>query len=465
VRGAICNFIDRATPFKACCEAGDGEAAVAKARKRTPDLVILDLSMPMLYGVETASALHSMVPSAKIIGLAMFAGEYRRTELAAAGFHSIVSKKEGLAELAEAIKVLLPHAEPQAGEALRTPFDILKIGNPGHRPLVSAEMHEELLSSIRILIADDFKDWRSQVLLLFKTRPEWQVIAEAADGLEAIQKAEELKPDLIVLDIGLPKLDGIEAARQIRQLSPSSKILFLSQNNDLDVVRAALGTAQGYVYKTDLRRDFLPAIQAVLRGQRFVSSSLKGYEFTYTAGEKAPHRHELLMFSDDTVLLDSFTHFIAAALKADNAAIALVTKSHQESLRQRLKAEGVDTDGAIQEGTFILLDVADTLATLLVDGLPDPVRFLEDFSGLIKEAAKAAKAEHPRVAFCGECLGRLWAEGKTDAAIRLEQGCDELVKTHEVDILCAYPLRSFHGEEDEHIFQSICAEHSAAYSQ
>jgi len=322
------------------------------------------------------------------------------------------------------------------------------------------------LPSIRVLIADDHKGWRRQVRSLFQARPEWQVIAEAVDGSEAVQKAEELKPDLIVLDIGLPKLNGIEAARRIRQLSPSSKIIFLSQNNDLDVVQAALSTGGlGYVCKTDARRELFLAVNAVLRGRQFVSSSLKDSEFTDTTREKAPHRHELLVFSDDTVLLDSFTRFIAAALKADNAAIALVTKSHQESLRQRLKAEGVDTDGAIQQGTFILLNVADTLATLLVDGLPDPVRFLEDFSSLIKEAAKAAKAEHPRVAFCGECLGRLWAEGKTDAAIRLEQGCDELVKTHEVDILCAYPVRSFHGEEDEHIFQSICAEHSAAYSR
>ena len=320
------------------------------------------------------------------------------------------------------------------------------------------------MSSIRILITDDSADWRHQVRLVLQARPEWQVISEASDGLEAVQKAQDLKPEIILLDIGLPKLNGIEAALRIRQLSPSSKIIFLSQNSDLDVVLAALDTgAKGYVRKTDAGSELLLAVDAVLRGKQFVSSSLKG--FTHTSGEKAPHRHELLMFSDDTVLLDSFTRFIAAALKAENAAIALVTKSHQESLRQRLKAEGVDTDGAIQQGTFILLDVADTLATLLVDGLPDPVRFLEDFSGLIKEAAKAAKAEHSRVAFCGECLGRLWAEGKTDAAIRLEQGCDELVKTHEVDILCAYPLRSFHGAEDEQIFQSICAEHSAAYSQ
>jgi DNA-binding NarL/FixJ family response regulator len=327
-------------------------------------------------------------------------------------------------------------------------------------------VEQQLLSSIRVLIADDNEGWRRQIRSLLQPRPEWQVIAEAVDGSEAVQKAEELKPDVILLDLGLPKLNGIEAARKIRQRSPSSKIVFLSQNNDFDVVRAALGTgAQGYVCKTDAGRALLPAADAALRGRQFVSSSIKGYESTDTAGEKAPHRHELLMFSDDTVLLNSFTRFIAAALKADNAAIALVTKSHQESLRQRLNAEGVDTDAAIQQGTFILLDVADTLATLLVDGSPDPVRFLEDFSNLIKEAAKAAKAEHPRVAFCGECLGRLWAEGKTDAAIRLEQGCDELVKTHEVDILCAYPLRSFHGEEDEHIFQSICAEHSAAYSQ
>jgi len=296
-------------------------------------------------------------------------------------------------------------------------------------------------------------------------RPELQVICEASDGPEAVRKAEELKPDLIVLDIGLPKLNGIEAARRIRQLSPSSKIVVLSQNNDLDVVRAAFGTgAQGYVYKADVRSDLLPAIEAVLRGKQFVSSSLKGYEFIDTSGEKAPHRHEVLFYSNDTILLDRLTRFIATALKAGNAAIVLATKSHRDSLLQRLKAQGVDTDSALQQGTYISLDAADALSTIMVNDMPDPVRFFGGIGGSIEAAANAAKSERPQVVVFGEAVALLQAEGKADAAIRFEQLGNDLGKTHKVDILCAYPLSSFHGGEDKHIFQSICAEHSAVYS-
>ena len=209
------------------------------------------------------------------------------------------------------------------------------------------------MSLIRILVVDDFKDWLQQVRLLLQSRPECQVIAEASDGSEAVQKAEELKPDLIVLDVGLPNLSGIEVARQIRQPSLRSKIIFLSQNSDLDVVRAALGTgAWGYVLKTDAGRELLPAMDAVLRGKQFVSSSLKDYQFTGTSAEKAHHSHEVLFYSDETVLLDSVTRLIAAALRAGNAAIVLATKSHRDSLLQRLKAGGVDIDGASRVPTF-----------------------------------------------------------------------------------------------------------------
>jgi DNA-binding NarL/FixJ family response regulator len=325
---------------------------------------------------------------------------------------------------------------------------------------------EQPLSPIRILVVDDFEGWRRQVRLLFQARPQWQVIAEVSDGSEAVQKVADLKPDLIVLDIGLPKLNGIEAARGMRHLSPTSTIVFLSLNNDPDVVRAALSTgALGYVHKTDVRRDLLPAIEAVLQGRQFVSSSIKGYKPAHVLATKAPHRHEVLFYPDDAVFLDSCTRFIAAALDAGNVAAVVATESHRDSLFQRLKAEGLDVDAEIKHGRYISLDVAKTLSTFMVNDMPDWERFFEVVGGLVSGAAKAGKGEHSRVAMWGECGPLLWAEGKVDAAIRLEQLLNWLATIYEFDVLCAYALSSFHGEEHEHIFQSICAEHSAVLSE
>jgi len=131
---------------------------------------------------------------------------------------------------------------------------------------------------IRVLIVDDYEPWRRFERLTLLAREEMQIIGEASDGDEAIHKADELKPDLVLLDIGLPTLNGIEAARRIRQVSPNSKILFVTENRSLDVAEAALSTgATGYVAKLDGARELLPAIKAVLEGKRFISASLAGH--------------------------------------------------------------------------------------------------------------------------------------------------------------------------------------------
>jgi DNA-binding NarL/FixJ family response regulator len=129
---------------------------------------------------------------------------------------------------------------------------------------------------IRILVVDDYEGWRDRVRSLLRERPEWHVVCEASDGFGAVQRAEELRPDLVLLDIGLPKVNGIEAARQIRQVSPNSKIVFLSADNSLDVVQEGLSTgALGFVHKARVRTDLPPAIDAVLEGKRFVTKMLK----------------------------------------------------------------------------------------------------------------------------------------------------------------------------------------------
>ena len=129
-------------------------------------------------------------------------------------------------------------------------------------------------SKCRIVLVDDFQPWRTWVCSILQTHKAIQVVGEAADGSEAVQKTEELRPDLILLDIGLPALNGIDAAARIQASAPSTKIIFLTQDNDADVVRAVLSNgAMGYVVKLDAATELFPAIEAVIAGNRFVSSS------------------------------------------------------------------------------------------------------------------------------------------------------------------------------------------------
>jgi DNA-binding NarL/FixJ family response regulator len=321
-----------------------------------------------------------------------------------------------------------------------------------------------VLPPIRVLVVEDHRDWRRLIRLLLEMRPEWQIICEISDGSEAVPKAGELKPDLILLDIRLPNLDGIKAAVQIQQLSPDSKIVFLTMDDSPDVVQAALRTgAQGYVHKSRAQRDLLPAIDAVLRGEQFVSAEIEGYKLPNTAEQRAPHRHEALFYRDDAVFLDRCTRFITDALGAGDVVAVVATESHRDSLFQRLRAQGLDVDAAIKQRRYLSLDVGEALSTFMEKDMPDTKRFFDVVGGLVSGAAKAGKRVNSRVAICGECGPLLWAEGKVDAAIQLEQLLNHLGTIYEFDLLCAYALSDFHRKEDKRNFQTICAQHSAVF--
>jgi DNA-binding NarL/FixJ family response regulator len=124
---------------------------------------------------------------------------------------------------------------------------------------------------------DDFSGFRRVVRRILERRQDFHLVGEASDGIEAIEKAVELRPDLIVLDIGLPKLNGLEAATRIRSLVPESKILFVSVESSVDLVREALSLgAGGYVLKSEMEKDLLPAVEAIVQNKLFVSSGLIG---------------------------------------------------------------------------------------------------------------------------------------------------------------------------------------------
>jgi DNA-binding response OmpR family regulator len=182
-------------------------------------------------------------------------------------------------------------------------------------------------STIRVLVVDDYEPWRHSMLSMLRELPGFEVVSEVSDGPEAVRKVQEFEVDLILLDIGLPTLNGIAAAREIRKLSPHSKILFVSQESSPDVVREALKTGEGYLVKADAGRELRAALNAVLRGKRFVGSRFVGQGFpdasdglTKRVGNKnvfasleqtkrVGHRHKVMFYSEHRHFLDDLAQF------------------------------------------------------------------------------------------------------------------------------------------------------------
>jgi DNA-binding NarL/FixJ family response regulator len=197
----------------------------------------------------------------------------------------------------------------------------------------------------RVLVVDDYQPWVRLIRSMLPEAWELQVIAEASDGREAVQKAIELQPDLILLDIGLPALNGIEAARQIRQHNPKARILFVSEQRSPDVVREALTTGSGYVVKSCAPRELLPAIKTVLEGGRFVSASVQGQKLTDSKIELEPskakiveNRHELNCYPDQATFVAGFARFVGTTLENGSAIVVLARESHRLGIVQKLKS-------------------------------------------------------------------------------------------------------------------------------
>jgi DNA-binding NarL/FixJ family response regulator len=131
----------------------------------------------------------------------------------------------------------------------------------------------------RVLVVDDHEQWRRQLSSLVEQTGQWQITGEAVDGLDAIAKAAAVQPDLILLDVELPLMNGLEAARRIRAAEPAARILFISGHREPDIIAAAMSTgACGYILKTNVAHDLLPAMAAIRDGERFISAALAGRE-------------------------------------------------------------------------------------------------------------------------------------------------------------------------------------------
>jgi DNA-binding NarL/FixJ family response regulator len=330
----------------------------------------------------------------------------------------------------------------------------------------------------RILVVDDFADWRRFVRTKLQEYPGLRIVAEASDGQEAVEKAHELQPDLIVLDISLPTMNGIEVARQIGLHMPNAKILFFSETRSWDVVEEALRIGVGYVIKADATAELLPAVEAVLEGRRFLSStfavrthnesdsqSSEKHKTVKMVAPLAPQnvriRHEVEFYADDRSLVDGFARLVHRVLGVGNPAIVVASEAHRSEILSQLRVAGVDTDRAIKTGNYISLNATEVLSAIMHHGFPDPVRCENLVNEMIVGPAKHTNRVHARMVMCAECAPTLLYQGNAEGAVQLEHHWDEISTKYTIDTLCGYIGKLM--PDDESVIHRICAEHSAVH--
>ncbi len=173
------------------------------------------------------------------------------------------------------------------------------------------------------------------------------------------------------------------------------------------------------------------------------------------------HPHGVQFYSQDKFLLEELSGYIGNALRAGDAALVVATDQHRNGLLQWLAAQGLDVTTPVAQGRLVLLDARQTLASFSVEGEPNQDRFNEVVGAIITKAKGASRGELQRVAIFGEMVALLWADGKAQAAIRLEQFWNALAQKQSFSLFCAYPMSSFKRQEDAGLLLQVCNEHSA----
>jgi CheY-like chemotaxis protein len=280
----------------------------------------------------------------------------------------------------------------------------------------------------RIVVADDHDKTRAGIASLLAS--DFDVVATVPDGQAAVEAARALYPDLVVLDISMPGLNGFKAGALIRDLPDPPRIVFATAYDDGSIARAAsaLG-ASAVVRKREMLTELVPAVRRALLF------------------------HAVCFYEDSPSLVRTVARFIGEGLAASQAAVIVATASHGASIRDQLTADGVCSQGRIERGELLIFDADEVLNRLMVDDRPDAGRFEDTINPIVDKAAGTRKR---LVRIYGEMVDVLWSSGRENAALSLEILWHQLIAGRKCSLLCGYSSGVCQGEG----FNTICDRHS-----
>jgi len=315
-----------------------------------------------------------------------------------------------------------------------------------------------------VLVVDDYEPWRRRVAAELDKSSRWQIIGELEDGVDAVREARALKPDIILLDIGLKTLNGVEAARRVRADDPGARILMLTGQNSPDIAEVALGAgASGYLLKHEAGGKIVLAMEAVMAGAHFLSPGLPAdvLDRSRKPSGASTHRHDAVFRSDEAGLVDDYARFAEAALAARQPVVAVAPRARLDKLQQRLESRGVPVAGHVRDGSYVAIEME--VETLMPDGRCDEDAIRRSAAEIVETATRNASPDR-RVAMCGEVAPQLWRSDRADETVRVERIWDEITRAMGIDLFCGYLVDAARVAEREYaVFRDICAAHRTVH--